>query len=328
MSGKTNRTSKKRSKRDAKRDAKRNIKEAHDNTSAVFRIRPSGTGMAQIKYKGFITAGEKLGDEVIEFDEVIHPESDIVGKYAIPIKRIDSYDMLGRIYRSNIVGSYIVLQSNYPLMFLTIEYSKTIVTGSLLQIYLSIEMEHEHKLEINKSKKYEQYRNLTFSGKWNLTMECDDELKELWREKLEPIVKEEALQKYHEDYEENEEKQRMSVSETLEWIVNYKEERMKWYENLIENKTDFSFRTVKRARNYFIDLAQDPRLHALLKIAMDCRILNRRKEHNIGDDTYEIPEKVTNMADIRQKMIDDDELITSYSDSVDSSSSADSAESN
>jgi hypothetical protein len=286
----------------------------HTNTSAVFRLRAQSNNHAVIKYKGFVTDQQRLGDEIVELEEVLHPEADIVGKHAIPIDMVDDYDMVGRIYRSNIVGSYIVFQSNYPLMYLTVEYTRSIATGSLLQIYLSIKMDEELKKEIVESKNVQRYNNLTFSGKWNLTVECDPELRELWREKMEEKIREEFLQEFHADYEDNEEKQRMSTEEILEWINSKVETEMAWYADLME-ETPFEFKTMNRARQYFIDLAQDKRFHKLLEVGMYCRVLNRRNEQNIEDDTYEVPdpEKVVKMDDVRQQMIEDDELIMSDS---------------
>lgn len=305
----------------SRKQQKKDAKKAHKNTAAVFRVRPSGT-MAQIKYKGFVTEGERLGDEIVELDKPLHPEADVVGQHAIPIDSIEAYDMLGRIYRSNIIGSYIVLNSNYPLMYLTVEYNRSLVIGSLLQIYLSVEMSADEKKEINQTRKYEKYRNLTFSGNWNLTMECDPELKELWREKMEPLITEDAIQAFDAECKVDAGKQNMVDDDILKWIDDYKADKMKWYEDLIENKTDYKFRTIKRARDYFIELASDPRFYELLKVAMECRVINRRREQNIGDDVYEVPDKVISMADIREQMMEDDELIISYSDSDSSSDDA------
>lgn len=315
----------KSSNRKSKRAQKKEAKESHQNSSAVFRINSLGGSRACIKYKGFITDKELLGDEIVELDEVLHHDADIVGKHAIPIKGIESYDMLGRIYRSNIVGSYIILEANYPVMYLTVEYTKAIVSGSLLQIYLSIKMDQKEKIEINKSKKYEKYKNLQFSGTWGLTIECDPELKELWREKITEVLKEDALNAFHFDYEENKDKQAMKTDEILEWIDNKVNTDLEWYEDLMKD-TPFEFKTLKRARNYFIELAQDPRLHKLLVVAMDCRILNRRNEQKIEDDNYEIPnpENVVNLGDLRKQMMEDDELIMSNSsESSESSENSD-----
>jgi hypothetical protein len=302
--------------------AKAQAKEDHQNTSAVFRIKPLSCNRAQIKYKGWVTDQQKLGDEIIELDEVVHPEPEIVGKHAIPIKQIGDYDMLGRIYRSNIVGSYIVNESNYPVLFLTVEYARSIATGSLLQIYLSIRMDKDYKDEINKSKKYEQYKNLHFGGTWNLSMECDPELKELWREKITETLKEDALLEFHSDYETNEEKQSMTTDGILEWIDGRVNDEIKWYEAVMEER-EFKFRTVNRTKNYFVEFAQDPRFYKLLDVAMYCRVLNRRNEQNIDDDTYDIPDpdKVVNMNNVRQQMMENDELV--MSDSSDSSDSSD-----
>jgi len=302
--------------RAAKRKAAKNGEPEidHTNTSAVFRLRPQGDNGAIIKYKGFVTDKQRLGDEIVELESVLHPDANIVGKHAIPIDMIGNYDMVGRIYRSNIIGSYIVLRSNYPLMYLTVEYSRTIATGSLLQIYLSLKMDDKMKKELVESKNFNRYNNLSFNGTWNLTIECDPELKQLWREKLEEKFREDFLQEFHSDYESNTVKQGMTAEDILELINDKVKSELEWYANIME-ETPYEFKTMNRARQYFIDIARDSRFHRLLEVGMDCRILNRRNEQNIDDDIYEIPnpEKVVNMNDVRQRMIDDNELILSDS---------------
>lgn len=302
-------------------DNNQNTKVDHSKSSAVFRIKPLGKDSASIKYKGFVTETQRLGDEIVELETPLHPEANVVGKHAIPIDRIDDYEMLGRIYRSNIIDSYIVLHNNYPVIYLTIEYAKSIATGSLLQIYLSLKMDKEQKKEITKFGKLQRYVNLQYTGTWNLTMECDPELKELWREKLEEKLRDEYLEEFHIDYETNEEKQQMDPQDILVLINDRVQKEIEWYASIME-ETPYNFKNMRNARQYFIDLAQDPRFLKLLKVAMYCRILNRRNESNIEDDIYEIPDpdKVVKMDDVRKKMIEDDELIVSDSESEQSTS--------
>ena len=312
-------SSKRRSKRRAAKNGAPEVD--HTNTSAVFRVKPSGKNSGTIKYKGFVTDKQKLGDEIVELEKVIHPEADIVGKHAIPIDRVDDYDMVGRIYRSNIIGSYLVLHSNLPVLYLTVEYARSIATGSLFQIYLSLKMEDDQRLEIVKEKNFNRFVNLYFSGEWNMTIECDPELKDMWREKLDEKLREEFLLEFHMDYEKNTEKQNMTDEEVLEHINTRVTEELKWYENIME-ETPFEYSTLRNARKYLIDLAQDPRFHRLCDVGMFCRVINRRNEQNIEDDTYEIPDpdKVVRMGEVRQWMIENDELIMSDSSSSESDS--------
>jgi len=290
---------------------KANTKAYHKQTSAVFRIKPLAGNRAVIAYKGVVTVDQKLGDEIVELEKPMHPDADVVGKHALPIKRVDDYDILGRIYRSNIVGSYIVLEDNYPVMYLTVEYSRTIVTGSLFQIYVSIKMGHDQKLEINQAKKYERYRNLEFAGQWNVSIECDKELKELWRPKMIDILTEDALIEFHADYATNPAKQSMLEGDVLEWIDRKVNSDIVWYESVMSGSLQFEYKSISKIRNYLIELSQDPRLYNLIKVAMECRIINRRNESNIDEEynTFVVPEKIINMKDIRQQMIDADELI-------------------
>ena len=69
----------------------------HQNTSAVFRIKPISGQSVCLKYKGIVTEVQKLGDEIVALDTVMHPEPDVVGEHAIQLESIDSCEMLGRI---------------------------------------------------------------------------------------------------------------------------------------------------------------------------------------------------------------------------------------
>ena len=306
------------SKRKARRNAaKKGIPEVdHNKSSAVFRIRPIGKNDAIIKYKGFVTERERLGDEIVELETPLHPEANLVGKHAIPIKPIGEYDMIGRIYRSNIIGSYVVLHNNFPVMYLTVEYMRSIATGSLLQIYMSIRMSKEQKKEITESGNFKRYIDLQYTGEWNLTIECDPELKQLWKEKMEEMLRDEFLQEFHADFETNEEKQNMNTEDVMNLVNARVAKEIEWYASIMEERP-YDFKNMYTARQYFIDLTQDPRFLKLLNVAMDCRVINRRNEANIEEDVYEIPDpdKVVKMDDVRQKMIDNDELISDSDES-------------
>lgn len=284
----------------------------NNNAIAVFRIKPLYGGSSIIKYVGYLTDAERLGDEVIELDKILHENSEIYGNNAIPLKKTDNYDMVGRLYRSNINGSYIVFKSEYPVLYLTVEYYKSIVSGSLFQIHISTKMSDElkknisdkiiekRKNNIQKGKKtggeYAIYKDLQFDGQWSISIECDAELKELWQEKMTELLKNE--------YGE-------TINETNNNSVI--ENEMKWYHELF-NSYPYKFITLSRAQDYLFKLLNSEKLNRLIKVALECRIINRRNQYGITDEIYEVPEKINNLDNIKKQMIDNDELITNFSD--------------
>ena len=66
----------------------------HSKSSAIFRIKPNGQNQAIIKYAGYITDTQNLGDEIVELDTIIHHDSDVYGKHAIPIQPIEKYEFI------------------------------------------------------------------------------------------------------------------------------------------------------------------------------------------------------------------------------------------
>ena len=117
-----------------------------DNIIPYFRIKPDTIeNRATIKYVGSIKEGEKVIDEQLEIENSIN---------TIPIViEESSYDVSGRIYKSNIIGSHIVYSHRYPVVYLDISYDKTIVSGSLFQIFYSIQINHEEKKKIKELRK-------------------------------------------------------------------------------------------------------------------------------------------------------------------------------
>src|SRR5579863_6141264 len=101
------------------------VSKKYDKAIPVFRIKPEKRSSSCIvKYVGYVIDDEKIGDEVVELDKPIHPEYEVFGRHTIPFKKIGEFNMLGRLYRCNIVGSHIVMSSRYPLMYLTVEYDR------------------------------------------------------------------------------------------------------------------------------------------------------------------------------------------------------------
>ena len=274
------------------------------NQTTVFRLKPeSHTNRAVIKYVGKLIGDEKLGDEIVELDKTLHPDSLVVGKNAIPMKKIDSFDMLGRLYRCNIVSNHIVVSRRYPLMYLTVEYERPLVSGSLFQLFLSLDMDIKQKREIMDSNNNAGYVDLCFTGSWYLHMDCDDELKENYEEYIVKMLEDEAgelLVKESSDMDDN---------AICNWNDNYVRENRVFYDELL-NEREFKFTSINKMRDWFVELCMSEKFNKFVGIAMRCREIYRRKQAGIEEnDSYTVPKNVTKMTDISNMMIDSGELI-------------------
>lgn len=284
-------------------------KTTYAKSNPVFRIRPDGSEKGIIKYVGIINENDKLGDEIVELDKPIHPNHEIVGRDAIPIKKIDSFDMIGRIYRCNIVGSHIVASRRYPVMYLDIGYERTMVTGSLMQIFFSLDMNIEDKKAIEHAKRYV---NLTYNGKWFRHTDCDEEMTSNYEKMVTDMLEHDAATIFYTSTDPVIISNRFTFTDNdiTEWIDAYVEREKQFYDNLVK-ESQIEFRSITKLRDWFVELCQSDKFVKFLTIAMKCREIHRRKEKGFDEDdtVYVVPKNIIKLDDVKQKMIDNDELI-------------------
>jgi hypothetical protein len=282
----------------------------HEKTSPVFRIKPENkANKAIIKYVGYLKEEEKLGDETVELDKPLHPESASFGKHAIPIKQIGEYDMVGRLYRCNIVGTHIVISCRYPVMYLNIEYERPMVSGSLLQLFFSIDMNPEEKKIVKEHKKYV---NLRFTGKWIRHIDCDDELTQHYEKLLLDMLEADAINNFYNS--NNEEiinlKKTLTDDQIANWVDSYVETERKFYDSIMQEQ-QMEFKSITHLRDEFVALCISEKFHKFLQLAMKARNIHRRKNYGLDENSidYVIPKNVTKLDDIKNMMIANDELI-------------------
>lgn len=271
-------------------------KELKRNIKAVFRLKPNRyDGTAQCKYVGYLGPNQKLGDELVNLDKPLHPDKCVYGESAIPINKIGHYDMIGKIYHSNIIDSYIVAGTRYPLLYLTIEYRRSIANGSLCQFIISFDMDKEQKRSI---KNNAEYKNLTMKGNWVFHFDGDPEFFDNYEEKLEKLLSDE----YDNLKSDNLKLDELSKEEYIG------KERVK-YDYLFKERS-FKFETITKGRDYLIDLCQSETMHKLLQIGMDCRRMKRINDHGgVSEFDYEIPKNTIKINDVIDKLKEDDEFI-------------------
>ena len=117
--------------------------------NAVYKIKPLyGSSQIILKMTGYVKKDDDIIDEIIELDAIIHPEPTIYGKNAIPLKSYNGYDMYGVIFRCKIIDTFISFNNRYPLMYLAVNYKKSVLYGSLLQVIISLDVSKDEKKQI------------------------------------------------------------------------------------------------------------------------------------------------------------------------------------
>lgn len=263
-----------------------------------FRIKPeNNTNSAVIKYIGSMGENEKIYDTIIELDKPIHPDYQSVGRHAIPIKKYDKFDITGGLFRCNIVGTHIVMSSRYPLIYLNVLYDRLIVSGTLFQIFFSIDMDKNEKKAIKNNR---QYLNLRFSGKLVRHIDCDDELKKNYEKLLKEMLEGEAAELLLDETLDN---------EFMNKVDEYINTERKYYDQIMTEQ-NMEFKSITQLRDNLVELCTSDRFYKFVKIAMKCRHMHRREQFGLSDmDEYVIPTNVTKLNDIVDEMIRSGEFI-------------------
>jgi len=273
-----------------------------DNKKYVLQIKPiSNTNTAIIKLKG--VQDGKVEDDLVALDENSHNnlKSDVYGKNSIFIKKIGAYDVVGYIYRCNIIDSYIIGGSRYPFMYLTVTYQKGLLMGSILQVIVSIDIDAEEKKKI---KSNINYVNLHFSGDWIQHLDFDDELRQNYDKLVREHLENEAFKIFYSS--DNVDKHSWPLDKIATWVEIYIADKRQSYYNLLENKT-FNFKTTKDTIKYFADLCTSDDLCNFITIAINCREKERSKK--MMSEKYVVPKVVCKLTNIVDELIANNEII-------------------
>ncbi|VBB17848.1 hypothetical protein YASMINEVIRUS_311 [Yasminevirus sp. GU-2018] len=285
-----------------------NNKTLYEKTVPVFRIKPDGQENGVIKLVGYLHENEKLGDEPVELPKTQTPEYSVEGNYTLKLKKVGDFDLTCRVYRCNVVATHIVASARYPVMYLDVGYERPMVNGSLFQIFFSIDMNKDEKRAITENKKYV---GLRFSGKWWRHIDCDEELVANYDDMITDMLETEAAERIYksEDPEMIKKRDAMTEAQLTEWIDAYVASERQIYDTFLKD-TPLAFRSLSKCTTQLFELCTSPRFYKFIKIAMKCREMHRRKEYGLEDNNeYVVPKQVIKMSDLRQQIIDNDEII-------------------
>jgi hypothetical protein len=277
-----------------------------DDTVPVFQIKPINTTSIVVKHSGYLEKGQKIVDDLIEFDQtLLKPERVGATKNVINFGIIDGYIITGRLYRCSIVGSHIVASYRYPLMYLDIAYEKPMLSGSLFQLIYSIDTNKEEKKGIKHNK---QYVNHHFNGSWVRHIDCDDEMKDNL-ENLEKLIEDDVTKLFYTSSSFEKDRNTLSDDQIVELITKLTNSNMDIYKEFL-GVTPFNFTSTSKTVKDIIDMCNTDILFKMIKFGLDQRLDQRRKKYGIIEDTeYKVPSIITNLNDLRQELLENGDLI-------------------
>ena len=203
------------------------------------------------------------------------------------------------------MGSHIVASYRYPFIYLDISYDKSMVSGSLFQLFYSMDTDKDQKKQIKHNK---QYVNHQFSGKWVRHIDCDDEMKDNIRE-LEKMVEDTATTAFYTTGVFAKDAQTLPDEKIVDIIEEYVNTEMEIYKSLMKDSS-FEFRSVNNTINDILNICNSDNFIKFIKYGIDQRREQRRKKYGVNDSTeYKIPENITNLSDLRKELLENGELI-------------------
>lgn len=288
-------------------------KEKFATVLPILRIKPeNNTNNAMIQHIDYLYEDDKLIDEPLELEKILHPNHKVYGDNAIPLKDCDGFTMYGKLYRCNIIGSKIIADNRYPLMYLDVVYERAFVKGSLFQVLISIDIDPSLKKTIIESKKYDKFINLRFNGQWVRHIDVDDEFTANYENMLTDLLETEAANLIYKSEEKEHEllRETLSDNDIVQWIEAYVVRERAFYDDLM-NIQQQKFTSVNKMREKLIKLCQTEQFQNFITIAMKCRTLHRRKQYNIDedDDCYVVPKQWCKLTDIQDKLLSNNELV-------------------
>lgn len=289
----------------------------HSNTQPVFRIKTErNTNNAVLKHVGYFIEGQHLiGDEVVEL-ETSNEKQEIYGKNTDCIAQVNGYDITVNVYKTNILGSYLLGTDKFPVYNVTLMYKKNIIAGYLINIYVYFTLDDKSikdlsvpqkiintetgEEEIKIVKKPQKYVNAQVSGTYSINFELDEEIMKFVHdqiEKSEELALEEVAEYYSsknisiEDVDPNELNKR--ITDTTNKIVMF-------YRKITDGMTLPSFPSEKVLLNVYIKpLYNNPLFLDILKNAVEYRDKVRRVELNGDEDfEYSVPTNVFNINEV------------------------------
>jgi hypothetical protein len=270
----------------------KNAKPDHQETQVIFRMKPQPhSDVCQIKHVGYLTKDQQLGDEIVDI-ETTKEMQESHGKNVYHLGKFKGYDIFFIIYRTNMLGSYLVNKSTLPVYSISVMYQKNIVMGYLFDVYVFFDINKESYIKLSTLK---TVVNANVNGRYIIKIQGDEELQSNRNklfESLETIVLEEIAKNNLDN---------MTEDNILNIYNNRIEEKKKYYTNILDgiNIEEYTNNT-KFVKTILMPLLTDNNFYDIVNYAIDIREEKRRKELNAMEGEYKIPEKVIKLKEIKE----------------------------
>lgn len=263
---------------------------------AVFRLKPVKTdnefGECEIKHAGYVSPTDKLGDEPIEI-KTSDKEIKAVGKDTILLNKINGYDITINAYRNNIIGNFLIKNSELPVCSLQFMYAKNIVVGYLFNVFIYFKLDpvKNHFLKTPKD-----YVGAKVYGKYYIVIDCDKELLDGISNLIDNEIQKYSLEDVALEMGDSE----LTEEKMTEMIEKDMKEKREFYQMLLKGKEVHYRRNFKTmVEDYLFPIFNSKHIKGLIKFALEIRAKKRVKEYGAFEGEYKIPEKVLNIQDIK-----------------------------
>jgi hypothetical protein len=259
-------------------------KQDYKNLVPVFHITPVVESEIQVKCNQIGLCGleeGKINDDILEIET---PQYMInkVGKDTLLFDTINNYTIIGKYCKCNITGNYLISNHKIPVYYLTILYSKKFVGGCLFNIFLYFTLDDETKKKLDHPSKYV---NTHMNGFYTLEfVPVDDN----FIEKIKPMVEEFTLKKYSNETD-------VDMDKIIDEINN----EMEKFKNFLEPQKFDGYPSKKQVLKHMKTLCSNPLVSKLSTLGLYLRE-KERKEKKCPDVSYEIPQNIINLDEIKK----------------------------
>jgi hypothetical protein len=264
----------------------------HTETEAVFRLKPQPHNkICEIKHVGYLKKNEQLGDEVVEIDTTKEMQEQF-GKNVYHVGKFKGYEVFFTIYRTNMLGSYLINKSILPVYNISVMYQKNIVMGYLFDVFIFFDINRSSYVKLSTLK---TIVNSQVDGRFMCQIKGDEELITN-KEKLFSDIEEQVMKEIANNIDMN------KPEEEIMKIYNKRVlDKRNYYTGMFDGVDVGTFtNNNKFVKDTIMPILKDDDFKDIINYAIYIREEKRRKELNAMEGEYKIPEKVIKLNEIKE----------------------------
>ena len=286
----------------------------------LFRLDIVDTNTCICKFYTSVEKNEEFKDEHIKINSK-------TGN--LKLEKFMGYDVIGRSYRCNIPGWYLLKNTKYPILYMTLSYNSNLVMGTLFSTCVYIELD---KKTIEKLKTPKDYVDAKITGKFMIEITADENFLPFMISKKHPIVESEVFLKYANKLEnlnnnlDNLESTIKSEKDVdIESIINSEIEKelnkfkswFKPFKLFVKNKftSTSQIRILERLKYIY----SSDKFKNMIELAILHKDSERLQSMDMSDDIFKIHKKIIKLKDFENNPDKIDEYIDNLESDEDSS---------